>query len=162
MSRVTARSLRGVWIRTSSWQGGAMREEKHRNEPGPDGDREARHPFARGLLTGAAVGAGVGLLFAPRSGAQARQEVGHQWSNVRSSCATGYHRAKDTAADWAERGQRVYGTTREKVVHGAHETREYLKEVSDAVMRKGHQEPSRSTRNVAGTRESARAIGSRG
>src|SRR5262245_37804049 len=121
-----------------------MSEEKHRSEPVAESDRETGHPFARGLLTGAAVGAGVGLLFAPRSGAQARQEVGHQWSNVRASCATGYHRAKDTASDWAERGQHVYETIREKVVHGAHETREYLKEVSDAVMRKGHQEPSRS------------------
>jgi gas vesicle protein len=143
-----------------------MSEEKHRDEAAPDADHEVGHPFARGLLTGAALGVGVGLLFAPRSGSQMRQEVGHQWSNMKSSCATGYHRVKDTAGDWAERGRRAYGTTREKVVHGAHETRGYVREVSEAVMRKGHREPpspaARKDLAVAAPREPARAIGPRG
>lgn len=143
-----------------------MSKEKHRNEAAPDDDHEAGHPFARGLLTGAAVGVGVGLLFAPRRGAEVRQEVGHQLANMKTSCATGYHRAKDTAGTLAERGRRAYGATREKVTHGAHETREYVRGVSDAVMRKAHKEerPSatRSDLAVAGMRDPARAIGPRG
>ena len=141
-----------------------MRKEKHQDEAAAVADHETGHPFAKGVLAGVAVGVGVGLLFAPRSGAQMRHEVGHQLSNMKTSCATGYRRVKGTAGDWAERGKRAYGATRDKVAHGAHETREYVKEVSQAVMRKSHHDAPtvpRSDLTVAATREPARAIGPR-
>ncbi len=103
-------------------------------------EEEDKHPFALGVLTGAAVGIGVGLLFAPRSGAQMRHELGHQLSRARGSCSTGYHRAKGAASHWSERGRHAYDVTRTKVQHGAHETRQYVREVSDAVTRKAHRE----------------------
>jgi gas vesicle protein len=115
-----------------------MSDEKHQIEVAPDDDHKGQHPFALGVLTGAAVGVGIGLLFAPRTGAQMRKDVGNQWTHVKGSCTTGYHRAKDTASDWAQRGRRAYDTTREKVVHSAHETRVYVREVSNAVTRKSH------------------------
>jgi hypothetical protein len=49
-----------------------MKEEKPRTETAPEEGHATGHPFARGLLTGTAMGVGVGLLFAPRSGAQMR------------------------------------------------------------------------------------------
>ena len=115
-----------------------MSDEKNRMEEASAHDREARHPFALGVLTGTVVGVGVGLLFAPRVGAQMRNEIGHQWTRAKGSCSTSYHRAKDTASQWSERGRRAYDATRTKVVHGAHETRQYVREVSDAVTRKAH------------------------
>ena len=99
-----------------------MSDEKNRMEEASAHDREARHPFALGVLTGTVVGVGVGLLFAPRVGAQMRNEIGHQWTRAKGSCSTSYHRAKDTASQWSERGRRAYDATRTKVVHGAHET----------------------------------------
>jgi gas vesicle protein len=141
-----------------------MRKEKLQDDATAVAAHETGHPFARGVLAGAAVGVGVGLLFAPRSGKQIRQEVGHQLSNMKTSCASGYTRAKGTAGEWAARGRRAYGTTRDKLAHGAHETREYVKEVSDAVMRKSHREtriPARSDMAVAAAREPTRAIGPR-
>ena len=144
-----------------------MSKEKHRNEAATDDEHEGGHPFALGVLTGAAVGVGVGMLLAPRSGAELRKEVGHQFTNMKGSCATGYNRAKDTAGNLAERSRRAYSATRDKVVNGAHETKEYVKEVSDAVTRKAHREPEprsavRSDLSVAATREPTRAIGPRG
>ena len=138
-----------------------MSDEKHRIEVAADDDHRGKHPFALGVLAGAAVGVGVGLLFAPRTGAQMRKEVGNQLTHMKGSCSTGYHRAKDAASDWAHRSRGVYDTTREKVIHSAHETRQYIREVSDAVTRKGH-EPAPSTakpdRAVAVPRDQARAV----
>lgn len=115
-----------------------MSHEKQRIEVAADDDPRAKHPFALGVLAGAAMGVGVGLLLAPRTGAQMRKDVVNQWTHMKGSCSTSYHRAKDTANDWAHRSRRVYDTTREKVIHSAHETRQYIREVSDAVTRKGH------------------------
>jgi gas vesicle protein len=38
--------------------------------------------FMLGVLTGAVVGAGVALLFAPRSGAEVRQQLGEQYRGL--------------------------------------------------------------------------------
>ena len=113
-----------------------MSDEKDRMEVASAHDHDNKHPFALGVLAGTAVGVGLALLFAPRTGAQMRSEIGHQWTRAKGSCSTGYHRAKDTAGQWTERGRRAYDTTRTKVVHGAQETRQYVREVSDAMTRK--------------------------
>ena len=138
-----------------------MSDEKHRIEEALDEGHRGKHPFAVGVLTGAAVGVGIGLLFAPRTGAQMRKDVGNQLTHAKDSCATGYHKAKDVAGEWAERGRRAYGTTREKVVHGAHETRLYVREVSDAVTLKSRRQasvPVKADLAVAPPREQARSV----
>ena len=104
-------------------------DEKFREEVASSHDHESRHPFALGVLTGAAVGAGVALLYAPRTGAQMRHDLGDQLSRAKGSCSAGYQRAKGTAGHWAE-----------KVADGARETGQYVREVSDAVRRKAHKE----------------------
>src|SRR5262245_30861380 len=123
-----------------------MSDEKNRMEAASAQNHEARHPFALGVLTGTAVGVGVALLFAPRTGAQMRNEIGHRWTRAKGSCSTSYHRAKDTASQWTERGRRAYDATRTKVAHGAHETRQYVREVSDAVTRKAHKKSDTATK----------------
>ncbi len=138
-----------------------MSDEKHRIEVALDDDHKGKHPFAVGVLTGAAVGVGIGLLFAPRTGAQMRKEVGNQWTHVKGSCSTSYHKAKDVAGDWAERGKRAYDTTREKVVHSASETRQYVREVTDAVTLKSHNQPRsvvKTDLTVAPVREPSRSV----
>ena len=136
-----------------------MSDENDRNKVAQDNDDRRGHPYLLGVLTGAAVGVGIGMLFAPRTGAQTRKEIGHQWSNAKGSCSNGYHHAKDVASDWAERSRRAYGTTREKVTHGAHETRQYVREVTDAVIRKSRTEArGKGDLAVAAPRDPARAI----
>jgi len=117
-----------------------MGYDKNQMEGALDHNHEDRHHFARGVLAGAAIGAGLALLFTPRTGAQIRHEIGHQWTRAKGNCSTGYHRAKDTASHWTERGRHAYDVTRAKVSDGARETRQYVREVSDALTRKAHKE----------------------
>ncbi len=46
--------------------------------------------FAAGVITGALVGAGVALLFAPRSGADLRDEMGESWNTLRDAVGRRY------------------------------------------------------------------------
>ena len=138
-----------------------MSDEKHRIEEALDDVHRGKHPFAVGVLTGAAIGVGIGLLFAPRTGAQMRKDVGNQWTHAKGSCSTGYHKAKEVAGDLAERGRRAYDTTREKVVHSAHETRVYVREVSDAVTLKSRKQAGGAVKpelGMAPPREPARSV----
>jgi gas vesicle protein len=138
-----------------------MNTETPRAEAALDDHHAAEHPFALGVLAGAAVGVGIGLLFAPRTGAQMRQSIGNQLTNVKGSCSAGYHRAKGVAGEWAGRGHQAYDTTREKVVHGARETWQYVREVSEAVTRKSHHEAAAADKVElpgAPAREPARAV----
>jgi gas vesicle protein len=104
-------------------------DEKFREDVTSSHSHEGGHPFALGVLTGAAVGAGVALLYAPRTGAQMRHDLGDQLTRAKGSCSKGYQRAKGTAGHLAE-----------KVADGARETGQYVREVSDAVRRKAHHE----------------------
>jgi gas vesicle protein len=90
------------------------------------------HPMAVGLITGAAVGIGLGMLFAPRKGSELRHQVADQAKHVASTASTGYHRAKDTAGRYAHRGHDAYCICRDKVAKGAHEVGRYVREVADA------------------------------
>ena len=104
-------------------------DEKFRKDVASTHEHEAKHPFALGVLAGAAVGAGVALLCTPRTGAQMRHDIGNQLTRAKGSCSTSYQKAKGTAGHWAE-----------KVAGGARETGQYVREVSDAVRRKAHTE----------------------
>jgi len=60
-------------------------------------DRESRAGFTAGIVTGALVGAGVALLFAPRSGAELRGEMGESWSSLRDAVGRRYRDLADRA-----------------------------------------------------------------
>jgi gas vesicle protein len=117
-----------------------MNDDMNRMDVTSAHDHEDKHPFALGMLTGAALGAGLALLFTPRTGAQIRHEIGDQWTRAKGSCSTGYHRAKGTASHWTELGRHAYDVTKTKVGQGARETRQYVREVSDALTRKAHRQ----------------------
>src|SRR5690349_12636516 len=78
-------------------------------------DMRGRHPLVTGIVAGTAVGACMGLLFAPRRGTETRKRVGEGMNS-------GYRRAKGT------------------VVKGAKGTSQYVREVASAVTRKAHRE----------------------
>ena len=60
-------------------------------------DREGRAGFAAGIVTGALVGAGVALLFAPRAGSELREEMGESWTSLRDAVARRYRDLADRA-----------------------------------------------------------------
>jgi gas vesicle protein len=81
--------------------------------------------FMMGLLTGTVLGAGLGMLLAPKAGAELRGAIGDQaktWGNVANEQ---YKKASETAGTWAEQGRDLVNKAREAVTRGADEARGY-------------------------------------
>jgi len=80
--------------------------------------------FMMGLLTGTVLGAGLGMLLAPKAGADLRGEIGEQARTFGTKASDQYRRASDTATGWAERGREMVNDAREAVTRGAEDARE--------------------------------------
>jgi gas vesicle protein len=108
------------------------------------------HRLAIGVLAGAALGVGVGLLVAPRKGSELRNQVRVQATHIADSASAGYYRAKDATGHYAHRGHDAYCACRDKVAHAAHESLRYVREVSDAVTMKSRRvsDPAQATARV--------------
>ena len=92
--------------------------EKFENEAGGGG-------FMLGLLTGAVIGAGLGMLLAPKAGSDLRGQVAEQAKNFGTKAGEQYRRASETASEWAERGKDMVNQAREGFTRGAEEAREF-------------------------------------
>src|SRR5690349_22200330 len=71
--------------------------DRFENEGGGGGS------FVMGLLTGTVLGAGLGMLFAPKSGSELRNQLSEQAGNL-----------KNQAGEWAERGRDMYNQAADK------------------------------------------------
>ena len=60
--------------------------------------------FTAGLLCGAAIGAALGLLYAPKSGEAMRRDLKRQADRLSHRAHKMYDRAADKVSDMAERG----------------------------------------------------------
>lgn len=92
--------------------------DRYDNEGGGGG-------FMLGLLTGTVLGAGLGMLLAPKAGSDLRGAIGEQartWSNTASEQ---YKNAREAAGTLAERGREMVDKAREAVTRGAEEARNY-------------------------------------
>ena len=92
--------------------------------------------FMIGLLTGTVLGAGLGMLLAPKAGAELRGQLGEQARNLgnvaneqyrRASEVANeqYRRASETATGWAEKGREFVDKAKEGVTRGMEEGRTY-------------------------------------
>jgi gas vesicle protein len=81
--------------------------------------------FMMGLLTGTVLGAGLGMLLAPKAGSELRGALGEQARNLSNAASEQYKRASETAGTWAERGRDMVDKAREAVGRGADEARSY-------------------------------------
>ena len=81
--------------------------------------------FMMGLLTGAVIGAGLGMLLAPKAGSEIRGQVADQARNFGTKASEQYRRASETASEWAERGKDVVNQAREGFNRGAEEARDF-------------------------------------
>jgi gas vesicle protein len=87
--------------------------------------------FVAGLLTGTVLGAGLGMLFAPRAGSELRHQISDQAGNLANTASEGYRRASETAGTWAEKGRDVVGKARDAVNRGMEEAQRYAREASN-------------------------------
>ena len=81
--------------------------------------------FMMGLLTGTVLGAGLGMLLAPKAGSELRGALGEQARNLGHVAQEQYKRASESATTWADKGRDLVDRTREAVNRGAEEAREY-------------------------------------
>jgi len=92
--------------------------DRYDNEGGGGG-------FVMGLIAGTVLGAGLGMLLAPKAGSELRGAIGEQARNFGNKASEQYRRATDSASTWAEKGREFVNQAREAVSRGAEEARGY-------------------------------------
>src|SRR5437773_11114666 len=112
--------------------------------------------FVLGLLTGTVLGAGLGMLFAPKAGSELRSQLSEQAGNVANQASEGYRRATESAGQWAEKGREVYNKASEAVVKGAEEAQKYVRETGPYAST----QPSPSSPSAGSTSSSSSPSGS--
>lgn len=98
--------------------------DRFENESGGGGS------FVIGLLTGTVLGAGLGMLFAPKSGSELRNQISEQAGSLANTAQEGYRRATETAGEWADRGRGMYDKAKDAVARGAEEAQRYVREAT--------------------------------
>jgi len=99
--------------------------------------------FVMGLLTGTVLGAGLGMLFAPKAGSELRNQLSEQAGTLANQAQEGVRKAQESANEWAGRGREVYDKARETgrdaydkardaVSRGADEAQRYVREASSS------------------------------
>ncbi len=97
--------------------------------------------FVMGLLIGTVLGAGLGMLFAPKSGSELRSQLSEQAGHLANTASEGYRKAaenagqlaqsgKEAAGEWAERGKNMYDKAREAVTRGADEAQRHVRDTT--------------------------------
>jgi hypothetical protein len=75
--------------------------------------------FLMGLLAGTVLGAGLGMLFAPRAGAELRNQLSEQAGRLRSTAGDTYHQASEKVSQIVDRGREAYDRARSTTGTGA-------------------------------------------
>jgi gas vesicle protein len=105
----------------------AYRSDEYRN------DDQGGAGFVLGLIAGAVVGAGLGMLFAPKSGAELRGQLSDQADELATMASRQYRRAAETANDLAERGRGYYQTARNAARTTANDVRDTANDMAEDI-----------------------------
>ena len=89
--------------------------------------------FVMGLLTGTVLGAGLGILFAPKAGAELRNQLSEQAGSLANQAQDGIRKVTENAGEWADRGRDMYGKAKDAVAKGADEAQRYVRETASTV-----------------------------
>ena len=68
--------------------------------------------FLMGLLAGTVLGAGLGMLFAPKAGAELRNQVSEQAERLRTTANDAYSQATEKVSQMVDRGREAYDRAR--------------------------------------------------
>ena len=68
--------------------------------------------FLMGLLAGTVLGAGLGMLFAPKTGTELRSQIGEQAGKLRSTATDTYQQASEKVSQIVDRGKEAYDRAR--------------------------------------------------
>jgi hypothetical protein len=78
--------------------------------------------FLMGLLAGTVLGAGLGMLFAPKAGNELRNQLGEQAGRLRSTANDTYQQATDKVSQIVDRGREAYDRARTGAAGGGGQT----------------------------------------
>jgi gas vesicle protein len=81
--------------------------------------------FLLGLVAGTVLGAGLGMLLAPKAGTELRGNISEQAKNFGTKASEQYRRASESAGEWAEKGRGLVEKAKGAVNRGAEEARSY-------------------------------------
>ena len=68
--------------------------------------------FLMGLLAGTVLGAGLGMLFAPKVGSELRSQISEQTGRLKSSANDAYSQASEKVSQMVDRGREAYDRAR--------------------------------------------------
>jgi len=69
--------------------------------------------FLMGLLAGTVLGAGLGMLFAPKAGSETRKQLSEQATRLRSTAGDTYHQATEKISQASEKVSQIVDRGRE-------------------------------------------------
>ena len=75
-------------------------------------ERHGGGAFLVGLLLGAAVGAGLALLFAPKRGSELREELASKARKAREQATESYHQTTEKVSHLVDKGREAYEKAR--------------------------------------------------
>jgi gas vesicle protein len=107
--------------------------------------------FVMGLLTGTVLGAGLGMLFAPRAGSELRSQLTDQGGNLANQASEAFRRATANAGEWVDGGRDLYDKAKDAVSRGVHDGQ---RSVRDAAASVSGSTPAPATRGAGGSSES--------
>jgi gas vesicle protein len=73
---------------------------------------EGSGAFLMGLLAGTVLGAGLGMLFAPRAGSELRSQLSDQAGRWRNTANDAYQQASEKVTQFVDRGREAYEKAR--------------------------------------------------
>lgn len=73
---------------------------------------EGSGAFLMGLLAGTVLGAGLGMLFAPRAGNELRSQLSEQAGRWRNTASDAYQQASEKVTHFVDRGKEAYERAR--------------------------------------------------
>jgi len=68
--------------------------------------------FLMGLLAGTVLGAGLGMLFAPKAGSELRNQLGEQAGRLKNQATDGYQQATEKVSQIVDKGREAYDRAR--------------------------------------------------
>jgi len=68
--------------------------------------------FLMGLLAGTVLGAGLGMLFAPKTGSELRNQLSDQAGKLRATANDTYQQASEKVSQMVDRGKEAYDRAR--------------------------------------------------
>ena len=89
--------------------------------------------FVLGMMTGAFIGAGIALLFAPKSGQEMRQQLGEQYRGLAERAGTTAQSLREGAQSIRENAQHLRDQGRERVQRAASQLSDRLSPTTETV-----------------------------